>query len=259
MLFAVLVSSTPLFAQGTDLGTIRGTVTDPSGAQVPNADVQVTDMTTGIAHTYKSGAHGNYEAAALPSGQYKISASAPGFGTSIVENVTVTGSNEASADVSLRPSSVQESVQVTSDAPIINTENATLSEMLTPTAVIELPRDSRDIYSFLYINPNITQSGVSGDFKFLGAQSYGADFSVDGQRANGGIFGQQTQSKPSLESVGEFNVLSNGFSAEYAGIATVRISTKRGGSAFHGSAFYSNKNSPLASWRIADKPAAPPR
>jgi hypothetical protein len=256
MLFAVLLSSTPLFAQGTDLGTIRGTVTDPSGAQVPNADVQVTDMTTGMSHTYKSGAHGNYEAAALPSGQYKISASAPGFGTSIVENVTVTGSNEASADVSLRPSSVQEQVQVTSDAPIINTENSTLSEMLTPTAVIELPRDSRDIYSFLYINPNITQSGVSGDFKFLGAQSYGADFSVDGQRANGGIFGQQTQSKPSLESVGEFNVLSNGFSAEYAGIATVRISTKRGGSAFHGSAFYNNKNSALAAWTIADKSAA---
>src|SRR5580698_3880455 len=103
-LLAVSMSSTPLFAQGTDLGTVRGTVTDPSGAQVPNADVQVTDTTTGISHTYISGARGNYEAAALPSGVYKISASAPGFGTSIVENVTVTGSNAASADVSLRPS-----------------------------------------------------------------------------------------------------------------------------------------------------------
>ena len=120
-------------------------------------------------------------------------------------------------------------------------EDSTLNEDLTPTAITELPRDSRDIYSFMYINPNVTQSGVSGDFKFIGAQSYGAAFSVDGQRANGGVFGQQTQSKPSLESVGEFNVLSNGFSAEYAGIASVRISTKRGGSEYHGSVFITTR------------------
>lgn len=256
LIFGFLAASRSLYAQGTDLGTIRGTVTDPSGAQIPHAHVEITDVSTQITRTYESGDHGNYEAAALSSGQYKVSVSAPGFGTSIVENVMVTGSNAATADVTLRPSSVQQSVQVTSEAPIINTEDSTLNESLTQTAIIELPRDSRDIYSFMYINPNVTQSGVSGDFKFLGAQSYGAAFSVDGQRANGGVFGQATQSKPSLESVGEFNVLSNGFSAEYAGIASVRISTKRGGSQYHGSVFYNNKNSALAAWTLADKSAA---
>ena len=251
-----LLTSPFLHGQGTDLGTIRGTITDARGAQVPHAQIEVTDAATKITHNYQSDDRGNYEAAALPSGRYKVAASAPGFGTSIVEQVMVSGSNAATADVMLKPSSVQESVQVTTDAPIINTEGPTLNESLSPTAIVELPRDSRDIYSFMYINPNVTQSGVSGDFKFLGAQSYGAAFSVDGQRSNGGIFGQQTQSKPSLESVGEFNVLSNGFSAEYAGIASVRISTKRGGSSFHGSLFYNNKNSALAAWTIADKSAA---
>src|SRR6202022_855727 len=117
---------------------------------------------------------------------------------------------------------------------------------------LQLPRDSRDIYSFLYLNPNITQGSADGEFKFIGAQSYGANFSVDGQRSNGGIFGSHTPSPPSLEAVGEVNVLSNDFSAEYAGIANIRISTKRGGSQFHGSAFYNNKNSALAAWQIQD-------
>ena len=251
-----LLNASCLYGQGTDLGTIRGTVTDAGGSQVPHARIEVTDAATQITHRYETDGRGNYEAAALPSGRYKVAASAPGFGTSIVEQVMVSGSNAATADVMLKPSSVEESVQVTTDASLIDTDSPTLSESLSPTAIIELPRDSRDIYSFMYINPNVTQSGTSGDFKFLGAQSYGAAFSVDGQRANGGVFGQQTQSKPSLESVGEFNVLSNGFSAEYAGIASVRISTKRGGSSFHGSLFYNNKNSALAAQTIADKSAA---
>jgi hypothetical protein len=252
----LLASPLFLLAQGTDLGTIRGTVTDPSGAQIAHAHVEITDVNTQITHKYESGDRGSFDASALPFGKYKVAISAPGFGTSIVENVTVSGSNVATADVVLHPSTVEQSIQVTSDALTINTEDPTLNENLTSTAIIELPRDSRDVYSFMYINPNVTQSGVSGDFKFLGAQSYGAEFSVDGQRANGGIFGSQTQSKPSLESVGEFNVLSNGFSAEYAGIASVRVSTKRGGAAYHGSAFYNNKNSALAAWTLADKNAA---
>jgi hypothetical protein len=111
--------------------------------------------------------------------------------------------------------------------------------------IVDLPRDSRDIYSFLYLNPNITRGASEGSFKFIGAQSYGASFSLDGQRANGGVFGEPTASQPSLETIGELTVLSNSFSAEYAGIANVRITTRRGGSEHHGSLFYNNKNSAL--------------
>ena len=65
--------------------------------------------------------------------------------------------------------------------------------MLNNAQLIELPRDSRDIYSFLYLSPNITRGAAEGSFKFIGAQSYGASFSVDGQRSNGGVFGEPTQ------------------------------------------------------------------
>ena len=88
--------------------------------------------------------------------------------------------------------------------------------------------------------------------KFLGFQSYGASFTLDGQRATNTVFGSHSTSEPSLEAVSEVNVLSNDFSAEYAGIANVRITTKRGENQFHGSIFYNNKNSALAALQIQD-------
>ncbi len=188
----------------------------------------------------------------MPSGHYKATVTAAGFGTAVVNDIVVNGSDIATANAVLH-ASASSSVEVTSEASIIDTQDQTLSQTLTSKSIIDLPRDSRDIYSFLYINPNITQSDEPGNFKFIGAQSYGASFSVDGQRSNGGIFGQATASQPSLEAVGDLNVLSNAFSAEYAGIANVRVTTKRGGSSYHGSVFYNNKNSALSAWTLADK------
>ncbi len=259
LLLAVLIlgigtSTSNLFAQGTDLGTIRGTVTDSSGAVIPNAQIEITDLNTLTSHHTVTNSSGDYTASALPSGKYKAIINAPGFGAATVENIVLAGSDAVSANVILR-ASASTAVEVSADAPLINTENQTLSETMTSRAIIDLPRDSRDIYSFLYINPNITQSDEPGDFKFIGAQSYGASFSVDGQRSNGGIFGQATQSQPSLEAVGDLNVMSNAFSAEYAGIANVRVTTKRGGAGYHGSIFYNNKNSALGAWALADKDA----
>src|SRR5207253_6313541 len=118
---------------------------------------------------------------------------------------------------------------------------------------IDLPRDSRDVYQFLFLNPNVTQGVDAGEFKFIRLQSYGANFTIDGQRSTSTVFGSPTSSEPSLEAVGELNVLSNDFSAEYAGIANIRITTKRGESQFHGSAFYNNKNSALAGLHMQDK------
>ncbi len=75
---------------------------------------------------------------------------------------------------------------------------------------------------------------------------------MDGQSSNGGVFGAPTDSQPSLEAVGEINVLSNDFSAEYSGVGNIRVTTKRGGAGYHGSVFYNNKNSALAAWTIQD-------
>jgi hypothetical protein len=245
-----------LLAQGTDLGVIRGTITDSSGSVVPNATITITDLATNTSRAVTTNAHGDYEAAGLNSGNYKVAASAPGFGTSEVTGIVLNGSDVASANAVLQVSQTQSTVVISSEAPVIHTEDQTISQTLNNRAVIELPRDSRDVYSFLYLNPNITQGATNGEFKFIGSQSYGASYSLDGQRSNGGIFGNHTASAPSLEAVSEVNVMSSDFSAEYAGVANVRITTKRGGADYHGSVVYNNKNSALAAWTLQDKDAA---
>src|SRR5882724_8147971 len=242
-----------LFAQGTDLGTIRGSVTDSTGAVIPNARVVVVDLSTNTSRETTTNSHGDYEVSGLRSGGYKVTVSAANMGTVDLTGIVLNGSDVANANAVLKVAGKAESLEVTAEVPIINSEDQTISDTITSQAVIDLPRDSRDIYSFLYLNPNIAQSGTDGSFKFLGAQSYGANFSLDGQRSNGGIFGEPTSSQPSLEAVGDINVLSNDFSAEYAGIANIRVTTKRGGAGYHGSAFYNNKNAAFAAWTLQDQ------
>jgi hypothetical protein len=252
-LLATLGSAQFLFAQGTDLGTIAGLVTDSTGAVVPNANVVILDLATNRPREAKTNAQGEYRVFGLSAGTYQVSVSLAGMRTTQINGVIIHGSDVVTADAVLKLASATESVEVTAEAPLVNTADQTISDTITSRAVIDLPRDSRNVYSFLYLNPNITQAGTDGSFKFLGAQSYGANFSLDGQRSNGGIFGEPTSSQPTLEAVGDINVLSNDFSAEYAGIANIRVTTKRGGAGYHGSVFYNNSNSALAAWTLQDK------
>ncbi len=242
-------------SQGTNLGTIRGTVTDPNGAIIPNAAVQITDQATSLSRDLTTDNQGNYEAAALKPGIYKVTVTAAGFKTTVIEAV-VAGSDIVRADVKTEIGAPSENVSITAEPGLIERDQPVISGTLNNRQLLEVPRDSREILEFLYLNPDITQGpGGDGSFKFIGAQSYGASFSLDGQRTNGGIFGEPTSSQPSLETVGELIVLSKNFTAEYSGIANIRIETKRGSNQYHGSLFYNNKNSALAAWRTQDKVA----
>jgi Carboxypeptidase regulatory-like domain len=242
-------------SQGTDLGTIRGTVTDQNGAAVVGATVHVTDVATGTARDLTTNDEGNYEAANVKTGTYIVTVSQQGFNKTEIRDVVVRSGGITRADAELKIG-VEATVDVTS-APVIETETSTISTTLDSRHILEVPRDSRDIYQYLYLNPNITQAnGGNGEFKFIGAQSYGASFSLDGQRANGGLFAEPTASQPSIESIGELTVLSNNFTAEYAGIANIRVNTRRGTKDFHGSLFYNNKNSALAAQQLDQKIAA---
>ncbi|HEU0176411.1 MAG TPA: carboxypeptidase regulatory-like domain-containing protein [Blastocatellia bacterium] len=243
-------------AQGTNLGTIRGTVTDPNGSVIANAKVQVTDLETNLSRDFTTDKEGNYEAAGLKSGNYRVSVSSTGFKTSVAE-VVLRGGDTARADIKITVGAASETVTITgAEGQLIEKESPTISSALNNQQLIEIPRDSRDIYEFLYLNPDITQgAGGDGSFKFIGGQTYGAAFSLDGQRSNGGIFGEPTQSQPSLETIGEVVVLSKNFTAEYSGIANIRVETKRGTKDVQGSLFYNNKNSALAAWNVQDKNA----
>ncbi len=254
LVFALLAcASVFVHGQGTDLGTIRGTVTDSSGAVVANAGVTVLDVGTGATRETKTNSRGEYQIFGLPSGTYKVSVANAGMTTAEITGIVLNGSDVVSANAVLKVSTATEQIVVTSEAPIIDSSDQTISTTITNREVIDLPRDSRNVYDFLYLNPNITQADSDGELKFLGFQSYGASFTLDGQRSTNTVFGSHSSSQPSLEAVSEVNVLSNDFSAEYAGIANVRITTKRGQNQFHGSIFYNNKNSALAALQIQDQ------
>ena len=100
----------------------------------------------------------------------------------------------------------------------------------------DLPRNSRDIQDFLYLNPNVI--GTSDDMQFLGGRTYGVSYIQDGQASTNAIFGTIGNSAPGLDAIQEMQVLSNSYSAEYGGLAGVVVTTKRGGQQFHGSGFY---------------------
>ncbi|HEU0049569.1 MAG TPA: carboxypeptidase-like regulatory domain-containing protein, partial [Nitrososphaera sp.] len=114
-----------LFAQGTDLGTIRGTVTDSSGAVVPNAKVTVTDLGTGSTRETTTNAQGDYQIFGLSSGTYKVSVANAGMTTVQVNGIVVNGSAVVIANAIMKVASASETVDVTTEAPTINTADQT--------------------------------------------------------------------------------------------------------------------------------------
>src|SRR5437667_7282817 len=139
-----------LLAQGTDLGTIRGLVTDASGASIPNAKVVIIDLSTNTSRETTTNSQGEYQVFGLRSGSYKVTVSAAGMSTTDVTGVVLNGSATVSANATLKVAGKIESVEVVAVGSTINTDNQTISDTITNRAVVDLPRDSRDVYSFLY-------------------------------------------------------------------------------------------------------------
>src|SRR6267142_2286085 len=132
-----------VFGQGTDLATIRGIVTDTTGAIIPGAAVSVVDALTSSIRETRTNSQGNYEMFGLKPGTYRVTITAPGMSKYEIMDIVLNGSDTVSADAVLRVSAAQETVVVSLEAPAINTEDQTISQTIDNQAVIELPRDSR--------------------------------------------------------------------------------------------------------------------
>ena len=249
LLACILCGTSSALAQGTSLGTIRGRVTDPTGAAVQNASVKVTDLETNITRELTTDDEGEYEATALKTGTYRVTVTGSGFTPKAIR-VTLTGSEPVRADAALEIGGAVENVEVVSEAGIIQTESPTIAGTITNRQLVELPRDSRDIYSFLFLNPNITQGAAEDSFKFIGAQSYARPSLSDGQRSNGGA-----SARPLPASRRWRRQRANG-SFQYFTLSTPAWPTRVQTSAGRGLPrllFYNNRNSALAAWTIQDK------
>lgn len=264
-LFALLLlvlTPAVAFAQ-TERGAIVGTITDSSGAVVSGATVTITDLATNVTQTHRSNSDGLYEAPFLTPGVYRVAATATGFSTSFNGNVLVNVGARVRVDLSLQAGNVAAQVEVTDAAPLVQTENATIGQVVDSKTLTELPSGDRNIYSFILLSSNVTQppggnapafrTESGGSFSISGTRPSSVTFKVDGLSNTDPAFGTPTIT-PSLESVQEFNLQSNAYSAEFEGIGQVNVATKAGTSQFHGTLFDFLRNDALQ----PRNPVAPP-
>src|SRR6266516_2642105 len=154
LLVALSLFAESTFGQGTDLGTIRGTVTDSAGGIIVGASITITDALTKTDRITQTNSQGNYEMFGLNPGTYSVTVAAPGMSRTEITNLVLNGSDSVAANAVLKISAAQEIVVVSMESAAIDTEDQTISQTIDNQAVIELPRDSRNVYSFLYLNPN---------------------------------------------------------------------------------------------------------
>jgi hypothetical protein len=230
------------FAQ-SERGNISGVVTDATNAAVPNAPVKVINMGTNAAISVASSSSGEYSVANLAPGAYRVEVAMAGFQSAVIDNVALTAGASIRVDVRLQVGGVQQTVEVQSQNPLVQTEDAKISTSVSNTLVDELPlvvggamRSPFDLVSTVPEAKNGTNLALGGGQ----GGAFAATF--DGVSVNTNRQGNTTETSyltPSLEAITEFAVDTNGFKAEYgqAGGGVISFASKSGTNELHGSAY----------------------
>jgi hypothetical protein len=238
-----------LGAQGAT-ATISGTVTDSSGAAIPEAAIQVKNVGTGAQQTTASDGQGRFRVPDLGVGDYEIQASKMGFSTVLHKGITLTVGNQAVVDFALAVGQQSQTVTVEAQASQLETSNGAVGSLTDQTQVHELPLNGRNFEQLILLAPGV-QTYMA--FNASALQGRGALYSVAGGRpagqailmddenmqgfSNRGI-GSITGSSLGVESIAEFQTLTNSYGAQFAGNgAVVNSVSKSGTNAFHGAAY----------------------
>jgi len=249
---------------------LQGTVTDTTGAVVPNASVTILDKETNQTQTVKTDGAGTYTFNRLAPAAYTVTVEAPGFAKRIVDDVTVSGETIQALNVTLGAEGGSQTINVTDISPAINTATATISATITGRELQALPSSNRDPYQLLRLTPGAlgdgSQSGAGGTFSLPGnggiggssatgsifqvenrAQSQangvrtsGNSFQIDGSQVNSLAWGGGAVITPNEESVKELQTQTSPYDATLGrnSGAQVLVVSKNGTNEFHGSAFF---------------------
>ena len=245
-----------VMAQSTG-GRINGRVTDPSGALVPEATVALINESTGVSTHTQSSKSGDYSFPTVAIGTYTIEFEATGFKKLTRKQVALDLNQTLTVNGTLELGSATETVEVSSEAPLVDTSSTQLGATVDALMATQLPLNTRDTYQLLQLQPGV-MSNVGGSNSI----AYGSDqpgvVSVNGGRGrsnnfnvNGGdandLFANLPTVQPSPDSISEFRVLTNTFDAEYGrnSGAVINVVTKSGTNEFHGNAFEFFRNSVL--------------
>ena len=271
-LIGALALAAPTSAQVTT-GTIVGTVTD-SGGVVPGATVTVRNVNRGTTTTFVTDSAGAFTAPFLVPGTYAIEVEMQGFKKWVRSDIVLEVNQRARVDAQLEVGTLEETTIVVASAPLLRTESSEVGAAIEEKAIRELPLNSRNFASLVYLVPGVTPgqagenlSGAStfnprgaSNFNALGHQANTNGWLIDGIDNNEYTFNTVIIT-PSVESVREFKVLTGVFSAEFGrGAGVVSVSTKSGSNAFHGTAFefYRDDKFDARNFFAAKAPAAKP-
>ena len=255
----------------TATGSILGTVTDTTGAIVPNALIEVLNQDTGFKRSMSTDNAGGYDFVTLLPGRYSITAAAAGFKTVHAKDIVLEVEQRARVDIELSVGATNETVSVTGRAPLINTEDASLGQVVEQQQVVNMPLNGRSFMELTTLVPGVN-TGAPGDFRAYmhgyapsanGARSEFNGYYMDGTD-NNDAFGFTFNITPSIDAIEEFKVQTGMFSAEFghsAG-AVVNLVTRSGTNEFHGTLFEFFRNDRLDAkdyFAASDSPKAPYR
>ena len=259
----IVFGGTRLLAQSQAFtATISGTVTDRSGSLVSGAKITLTSTERGITRTFVTKESGAYTIPLLPPADYSLKVEQPGFQTYEQRGISLAAGASATQDIVLSVGSVTQEVVVSDSAPLLNTDNANISADISQKQVVELPLNLRNVFALASLNSSVNNStqaqmvnsnGISGsadqDISFLnfGGTHFGtAAYLLDGTWNTAQDWGGVVY-VPSVESVQEFKIQTNAFTAQYGWSSgnVVNVVTKSGTNRFHGDAFEFYRNSAL--------------
>lgn len=229
--------------------TLNGSVTDPTGAAVPNAKVTATNTATGVSRSLTSNDAGLYTFTRIPVGSYDLTVEAQGFRTDKRTAVNLSVGAVATIDVTLTVGGTQEVVSVTAEVPVVETTRSQTSTVVTSQQVADLPINGRNFLDFTILTPGVVRDPTrTGDLSFGGQRGTSNSLLVDGSDSNNVFFGQTTGRTGtgrnpysfSQDAVQEFQVNTNGYQAEIgrAGGGVINVITKSGTNDLHGTAFW---------------------
>ncbi len=228
----------------TNLGTISGEVHDVQNASIPGARLALKNDATGVVANATSGAAGRFSFRTLSPGTYSLTARAEGFSTSVQQRIVVGVGTTVPVTVTLQPGHVQQTVTVSSVSANVETQTSDIGTVVTPQEIRDLPvslnADMRNPLNFVVLTPGVSGSlpGASPDYRlhFSGSASYGDEVYIDGvPEMNPNLTGDIGLDHPSIESIGQFRVITSNQSAQYGlSSGVVSFAFKSGTNAFHG-------------------------
>lgn len=236
-----------------DRGTISGAVTDTGGASIPGATVKVVNPSTGLTQNATTASDGTYSVPYLPAGRYSVSVTKTGFKAMEATNIIVSVTTTTRMDFQMPVGQLQETVEVTAENPPLVTERSDLGAVVNTKTIIDLPLavsgGLRDNLAFAILTPGVvlTSPGDNNSLRIGGGLSAGHSMLLDGAEAGSERRNDASFQSLSTDAIGEFKIITNGYSAEYGRTANgiINFTSKSGTNEFHGTAFEYFRNEKL--------------